>query len=81
MDRAREKIREYQAEIHNYVQQQSKAERVLQRLQADYEERIAVNIVLSAEDRFSQSGDGGVSSISLNNNKNSSLTSKPIGMR
>ncbi|CAF1077570.1 unnamed protein product [Rotaria sordida] len=41
LDRARQQIQQYEVDIKNYEQQQSKSERVLQRLQADYEARIA----------------------------------------
>ncbi|CAF2221594.1 unnamed protein product [Rotaria magnacalcarata] len=41
LDRARRQIRQYEVDIQNYEQQQSKSERVLQRLQTDYETRIA----------------------------------------
>ncbi|CAF2760511.1 unnamed protein product [Rotaria sp. Silwood2] len=41
LDRARRRIQQYESDIKNYEQQQSKSERVLQRLQADYEARIA----------------------------------------
>jgi hypothetical protein len=42
LDRARRQIQQYQFDIQNYEQRQTKAERVLQRLQAEYESRIAV---------------------------------------
>ncbi|CAF3573820.1 unnamed protein product [Rotaria sp. Silwood1] len=41
LDRARRRLQQYEIDIKNYEQQQSKSERVLQRLQADYEARIA----------------------------------------
>lgn len=44
MDRARRQIQQYELDIQNYQQRQSKAERVLQRLQSEYETQIAVKI-------------------------------------
>ena len=42
LDRARQQLQQYKLEIENYEQQQTKAERVLQRLQSEYEAQIAV---------------------------------------
>ncbi|CAF3960125.1 unnamed protein product [Adineta steineri] len=41
LDQARRQIQQYEIEINNYQQQQTKAERVLQRLKIDYEDQIA----------------------------------------
>lgn len=42
LDRARRQIRQYEVDIKDYEQRQTKAQRVLQRLQIEYESRIAV---------------------------------------
>ncbi len=44
MDHARRQIQKYEIDIQNYEQQQTKAQRVLQRLQTEYEAQIAVKI-------------------------------------
>jgi hypothetical protein len=44
LDHARRQIQKYEIDIQNYEQQQTKAQRVLQRLQTEYEAQIAVKI-------------------------------------
>ncbi len=44
MDHARRQIQKYEIDIRNYEDQQTKAQRVLQRLQTEYEAQIAVKI-------------------------------------
>lgn len=45
LDRARRQIQQYQIDIQDFEQRQSKAQRVLQRLQTEYEARIAVRSI------------------------------------